>query len=411
MAFAPREIELDSVKLTDATIAIFHNPTASPIKVENLSGELSARSLYGPYNFTGHFRYADLQREIKFSTGRRQKNGRLRLKSVVRDAAGAQTIGLDGVLTSFAEHPRFEGRLTARYGGGDGRLSQFTGGVGVAAQARVEIRSRLSAGLNEALLDNIEVTIRRDEKPQILRGRLALSWSDGLDIEGQIASQWFDLDALAAGKDGEKEDLNGTLEGLVELALEHAGRAQHAILQVAIDKAGLAGDVVSDINARLIWNGSQIAIDGLSLTLPGANQVDLAGTLRLSADSAEYAGSVSLEGSSLGHLLAWSGLEKKGLISANGTRFSIDAAVKAGGKRLSLKNAKGKMSGSAYSGKLHYSWGERPIFALELTSKRLDFTTLFGRNAIIPALLKLAGGREEEAGSKSRAARESGASN
>ena len=79
LPFIPKDVALNSVAISGGTINLWRGKSEPYLTIDELDGELAARSLQGPYKFSGWFTLADKQRELRFSTGRREENGQFRL--------------------------------------------------------------------------------------------------------------------------------------------------------------------------------------------------------------------------------------------------------------------------------------------------------------------------------------------
>jgi uncharacterized protein involved in outer membrane biogenesis len=395
LAFMPREVALGSVKLTDATIVVYRTPVSAPIKIEDLTGEFSARGLDGPYKFAGAFRYDDVVRDLRFSTGVRQPDGSLRLKLALRDGEATENIVLDGSISSLTARPSFDGDLLAQFAEEKNGLSRTSGEAGAAAQAPLEVRAKLATGLDKAILDELELTIRNDDKPQTMRGRLSVSWLDGLNINGDIASRWLDLDAFGVVPASAPQGLDQRVMSLLKNVMGQSARIARGQLHLTLEKARLAGDVVSDIDGQFELQGEEIIVSALSLGLPGSNRLQLNGTLAAKAGAPQFAGSVALEGGDLKQLLKWSGYEYEHLAVTVDAGFAIEAAVQKDDTRFVVSDAKGQLFGSSFDGGLRYEWDKRPTFSMDLASERLDFTKVFGQHATVASLLDLANSATE----------------
>ncbi|MCK5496155.1 MAG: AsmA family protein, partial [Hyphomicrobiaceae bacterium] len=82
--FIPKDVALNSVEMSSATINFWRGKPEPDSVIEQLDGELSARSLQGPYKFTGQFTLGEKLRDLRFSTGRMDEKGEFRLKASMR---------------------------------------------------------------------------------------------------------------------------------------------------------------------------------------------------------------------------------------------------------------------------------------------------------------------------------------
>jgi uncharacterized protein involved in outer membrane biogenesis len=76
-----REVVLHNVNIKDGAVEYRGSPGAPATRIDRISGSFAADSLYGPFRFTGVGGIGRDMRELKFSAGRAQKDGSLRLKA------------------------------------------------------------------------------------------------------------------------------------------------------------------------------------------------------------------------------------------------------------------------------------------------------------------------------------------
>jgi len=393
LVFKATDVAMESVEITGGTIAVYRQGKSAPIRIEDITGELSARSLEGPYKFAGTVKYDGVERDLKFSTGGPQENGGMRFKSVVREQEGADSYSIDGTLAGLNATPRFEGQVEARIGQAAQSGESDAGETG-GPLAALEIKSQVNAGLNQATFDGLEIIIRRNEKPQTLKGQLTLAWHDALAATGTMSSLWLDLDALSLGKGEPPKSAGEAVSRLTrELLAESAGIGQGR-LELNIQKAQLAGEIVSDIHTELEVTGKNLRVNDLTATLPGPNELNLSGALRGTETGPEFQGVLALSGNHMSRLVKWAGIEQQNLATSDGTDFALNARVTYGPDKLLLEDAKGTLLGSAYAGALQYQTGDRRLFTVELKSERLDLTKAFGTNASVGNLVKLLADRD-----------------
>ena len=394
LPFLPKEIALDAVRITDGTVTFAGATRGQPLKFEGLDGEFSARSLQGPFKFAGSLALGGRKRDISFSTGRREHDGSTRLKVVVRDVDGRRSYALDGDIRDLAGAPRFDGRVSAWIAGRPDEASDADRD----AAAPIEVKSEVKAGLNRAIFQNLEITVRRGGRPQTIAGRLEADWQNGLVADGQIRARWFDLGSLSAGG-GEGRTLSEALPALAGWALEQAGHVHAGRLRIGIEQAVFGGDLIHDLDVDVSATKEGLRLNRIAGQLPGENTLDLTGTVRRLQDGPAFVGHAKLEGRRLSRFVRWAGLKLESFGRADETgAFSIEADLLADAQKVAIEKASGDLLGTAFTGAFRYRTGARRELVLELDSDRIDMTKVLGPTASLGSVLTVvAGSRDDEA--------------
>ncbi len=380
-------IALESVKINDATVSIEMGAGSEPVVLDGLNGELSARSLEGPYKFACTFAIDGKGWDLRLATGRRETDGGTRLKGVLRDAEGQKSYAVDGALAGFTDVPNFKGHLLARFAPEGGRLADDAKlGPDAGHDAALEVKADVDAGLLQASLDNIEATLRRNAQPHTVNGRLKADWRSGLAIDANLMARWFDLDVLV-GASAPQPPLTA-LAALSRTLGERAARLREGRLRVAIDQAVLGGDIIKGLKLDVARDGDGLRIAKLAGEAPGENAIDVSGVLAFQ-DKQAFTGQVAIRGQRLSRLLRWSGAEISTPAGTEAGDYSFEAQVAIEPGSLALEQVKGDALGTAFSGGLRYRSGARPKFDLTFASERLDLERLLGSEATFGTLRAL----------------------
>ncbi|MEC9368980.1 MAG: AsmA-like C-terminal region-containing protein [Pseudomonadota bacterium] len=374
----PEKVALELVKITGGTVNFIRPGELPALSLEHVTGEFSARSLDGPYKFTGNFDIGGAPRSLRFSTGRRETDGSVRLKAVLHDIEAELAYSLDGAVTGFGSDPSFDGQLLVRTEGdpGDTRV------IAVPGEAPIEIKSRLKAGVARAELDDAEITLRMNGKQQALTGKLTLDYAGKPGFGGEISARLLNLDGLL---DGGGQSISAGLAELGRLSLAEADRLGGGKLRIKLNQAAVGGDVVSDVTGEIATRGKDgISVSGLQAMLPGENRVSLEGDIRLAEPGPSFSGHVDVGGGRLSRLLRWAGTEAAPISGEGGGDFSFSGDVKVGAGSIVIGDASGSLLGSRFTGSIDLK-SEVPRRAdIRLRSERLDLAKALGADGLAP---------------------------
>ncbi|RMF05442.1 MAG: AsmA family protein, partial [Alphaproteobacteria bacterium] len=199
----PRSVELRSVAIHDGTIRVARGDQEPFLDVERVQGELSARSLAGPFKFDGRLTLEGLDHHVIISTGRADDQGEITVKSVLKDTLRARSYYVSGTARSVSGAPAFSGQfqmLVERAVAGEAPQGPSEPQMVVqpdGLQALVELDAHVAVDPGKAVFSDVQLALRHGNKPQNLRGRLVLDYRNRLALTGELASRWIDLDTLA----------------------------------------------------------------------------------------------------------------------------------------------------------------------------------------------------------------------
>ncbi len=390
LPFIPKDVALNSVEISGGTVNLWRGKAEPDSTIDNLDGELTARSLQGPYKFTGQFTHEDKRQELRFSTGRREEeNGQFSLKMSLRSPETRETYSIDGAVRGLGAIPVFKGdflgRLAEKPEGGKNEEEDQES----RSNAPFEIKSQIFADFTGAQFIEAELSVTKNGKPQTVRGLLDMKFSDGLELGGTFSSRWVDLDTWIGPEGESPSQLNAAMAGLVDKILRRVSGIREGSLRLFLDQAVLAGDLITGVQLTLLATDGKLEVSRLSANLPGENKLRLSGTLDATGNGPVFSGPVSVTGSSLSRLTKWAGVAAGPGVATQRGQFSIKGKLSAAPGRVSLEEGEGNLFGSAFKGAFSYRGGAEGEVALTLKSDRLDLARVLGSSASPKALWEL----------------------
>lgn len=389
MPFIPKDVALNSVEISGATINFWHGGTEPDSVLEQLDGELSARSLQGPFKFNGQFSHEDKIRELRFSTGRPEENGEFRLKASLRSPDTKETYSIDGGVRGLGAIPVFKGEFGSRLvNEGEAGKKQSEDKKSVKS-APFEIKSKLFAGFTGAQFNEIEMVVTRNGKPQTVRGLLDIRFDKGLVVGGNFSSRWIDVDSWVGSDSDTPPKLNAVLNKLASEVLGRSAGIREGSIKLFLDQVVLAGDLATKVQLTLSVADKKLELTKLSARLPGQNKLKLNGTISNGEAGISFKGPVTLNGSSPSRLLRWAGIATEPSAATQPGEYAMQGNLSAGKDFLSLEEAEGNLFGSAFTGAFKYSAVGDGELSVTLKSERMDLARMLGPSASAKSLLGL----------------------
>jgi uncharacterized protein involved in outer membrane biogenesis len=391
LPFIPEEVALNSVKISGATVNIWRGKPEPNSVIDNLDGELSARSLQGPYKFSGNFTFDGKQKELRFSTGKPEENGEIRLKASIRNPEAKESYSIDGTVRGLGDVPVFKGDFRARLADDASVAEVKKAGEkdNMQAAAPFEIKSVLFGRLTGAQFNEFELTMTRNDKPQTVTGLLDVQFDQGIVVGGTFSSRWVNIDSWFGPKSEEPPKLQEALATLASELLERASPVREGKLRLFLDQVVFAGDLASSVDVTLDVKDEKLVLSKLAARLPGDNRVKLEGVLTRDASGPRFSGPISFSGQSLSRVMRWAGFEGEPNAATQAGEFAVEGKLTAGVQEVALADAKGNLFGSAFDGSFSYRGGGDNKLSVTLQSERLDLARMLGTKASARSLFSL----------------------
>jgi hypothetical protein len=397
LPFAPKDVLLDEVSVSGGRIEVAKQGV-SQFTLEDVSGDLSAQSLSGPYKVSAVYMFAGRPQRLRFSTSEPDAAGLFRIKSSLSDLDRNTGYVFDGGVSGLGAKPRFEGTVIVRAA----NLLSADSGEGAEAESDAqpaesaprdksllyELKGPIVATPDRADLPDFDLTIHARGHPQIFKGRLALVFAEHTKANAELAAGFVDLDALLAVPGAEERPAPAeVLYLLATELLSQAGEFGEGTLALAIEQAGLGGDLVGTVDLALAAKDGTLAVEHLKAVLPGENRIEASGQLTAGAFGPVFAGPIRIEGSKLKPLTRWAvgDRDMSGQASAGDFIFTANATI--GDGELTLADASGELSGTKFHGGLRLHGGARRLIEIDLDSDRLDLREVIGEGPLWQAWL------------------------
>ncbi|HEV7462404.1 MAG TPA: AsmA family protein, partial [Methyloceanibacter sp.] len=401
LPFAPKDVMLDSVSVGGGKIEITKEG-APRFTLEDIAGEASAAALSGPYKVSATYSLEGRPQELRFSTSEPDAAGLLRIKSALRDIERNTTYVLDGRVTGLGGKPVYDGTILVRVANAstdefaaddtDAASEEPPAGERPTATAEpspnlpaakdmtslFELKGALTATTDHAELPDFELTIPAKGHPQMLKGKLIFDFAERLKAMCELSASFVDLDALFVPGSEHQSSPAAVLYMLADEALGETAELGGSTLNVAIEQAGLGGDLIGTLDLALAAKQGTLTIGRLKAVLPGGNRIEASGLLSRGEFGPVFAGPIKLEGSGLRALTRWAAGDRDMSGQAATSDFVLAANATVGDGELKLADATGELSATKFRGDLRYKGGDRSLIEFTLDSDRLDLREVIG---------------------------------
>lgn len=272
----PEQVNIEKLNIKNGSIFVTGLVGERSLQVDNIQGDLSAKSILGPWRIEADANIEGVASRIKVATGTFQDDGSLRLKMDLSRNDQPYNLLIDGPVKLENDALSWNGEF---------RVSPFVKSQLEEMIKPVEPLPVLSSGNFQASPSVINISeyrldIGSREAPYTITGQGTVSVRDEIFFKVQADGRQIDIDQLKTdGVDAEKYTLEGRLSALNEVLKRvpvPTGKGEIDVILPAI----VAGDTyIRDVKALISPTGGGWAISRLNATLPGNTAFEAKGRL------------------------------------------------------------------------------------------------------------------------------------
>ena len=374
LPFVPRDVALQSVKVSDGVLAVHGSGGEQLARFEVSNGELGAPALEGPFKFRGDVKWDGEVRDVRGATAAPESDGSVRFKLVVRAGRNGNTYTVDGRLIDLATKPHVDGQLVAVFP----RPAQpvpVSNAPGEAPGSNVfELRSPIAADALGIKLSDIAFAFEQQGQPQLLTGVAEAGWQGKPFVRANLGSRWLDLDKIAS-TDATANPLL-TAHHLVHGWADYFPAKSDVQARISVDQANLSGDLVTGLVLALEDKGRGLQLQELRAAMPGGGRIDLSGEIKRAAGAEGFQGQLLLRGANLGRFAAWAGRGTSASESRGDGSFWLNSQLAIAPGVVELRNATFDVGGNRLSGEVNYRWQGRKQLSVLLEAGQADLSSV-----------------------------------
>ena len=389
--FLPSSVKLDTMRITNGSIAVFGPKGEERSRFERINGEVSAEALTGPYRAMAAFASGGRTRDIRLSTAAALADGSFRIKGTVRAPEVGASISLDATVHDLMDRVRVEGELTARLPvpaaarATSAHAPPKSSAPDEANISVIDLKSPIKADTTGIDLEDIALSFEQDGQPQLASGKARIDWHDRMSMQANLQSRWLDFDRLSGPGAGTPLQIARQLVSGLDDVLPTSGRAT---VTFDVEQATLGGDVVSRLATTLERTDGALAVKSFSVAMPGGGRLHAAGVLTGRGAATGFAGDVSLRGASLVRFMAWATKPTPSAEPHRDGPFSLSGQLEINDRVVAGRGLALHFAGSTLTGEASYSEAPNRRLSLVLEGAELDVTPLLDGAAAPAAALQ-----------------------
>jgi uncharacterized protein involved in outer membrane biogenesis len=364
-------VAVAGITLDQGTVFIGDGRRGGLAQLDDVTMELSAPSLAGPWRLRGRASYRGQPIEISVNTGRYRDGEPLKL------ALRVAPVEESGIVYAF------DGEV-----GGE-RADTITGTLKLApaqtssgkADAEIDFkplvfRSEIAVRGDTVTFDKIEVTpVRALDAANLLSGKAVVKLGAAITVDATLAAAKLDIDAVTGARGREilyspaSLDLLAAAQGL--LPDNVSGR-----VALEVNSLIAGGETLDGAKLDATVSRQQLTIRRLETLLAGQTKFAFSGSLIVGEHGPQLIGDVDVDSLAIRDLVMWAAPDKARGIgevwSGARGRLVLQAKADIAATALRLSDVTADLDGTRLAGSLRLAGGLTPSLAIRFDADRLD---------------------------------------
>ena len=380
-----KTVNLELLRVIDGTIIYRDVASQSFHRLENLTVDMSAGSMTGPFTARGGVRFKGIAFTLDAKVGKALEEKTLPF-DVVLGAAGSDTrIVFKGDVSNIAtSSPLIFARLDGKGANFGSLVEMFSNHkASVSLRKPFTISASVEASADKVDISRVEIvvqnskitggiTVRLTETPQIN----AAFHSASLDFD-ELFSVVANVPSRDTSDQRQVKQQETALAASADTDLPRVGQVAipsniGGSITFSIANATFKKGRVKNIRLEAALTDGMLTLNDLSAVLPGETRARVSGQLSSPKGVMRFKGRSSIETADLRNIFKWLQVNVDGIPIDRLRRFALSADIGATSQRMQITNISGQVDASRMRGDLSINLRERVAFNASLNVDQIN---------------------------------------
>ena len=386
---------LDALSIKNGTIVYRDTASGTVEQIGNITADISAGSLTGPFSFEGGLTVRDTPLTVSADVPRFVEKGALPFRMTLGAPGSTARIGLSGTVTDAETKPSVSAKLDGKGDNLGTLLASLTRSAPVAQLGQAFAVSATVTGSEEAVSVN-DLSLQLGEA--IATGSILVSLQGGIRADVAIRMTSLDADALLAapaaspspsasspaptGSGSDRTTVSPSPAG--QPGFELPGDIE-ANIDLTIDDVVAMQDRIRAVRLSASLKDGTVTLNTITAGFPGATELSVSGNLSTPKGALTYAGKASVRSTNLRGLLAWAGVDVSTVPADRLRRFNVSADVSGNAEQVQAAGIVAQLDASRMSGGVTVALRERAAFGASISIDHINADAYIAQQAAVPA--------------------------
>ena len=380
-----KAVNLELLRVIDGTI-IYRDVTSQSFhRLENLTVDMTAGSMTGPFTARGGVRFKGIAFTLDAKVGKALEEKMLPF-DVVLGAAGSDTrIVFKGDVSNIAtSSPLIFARLDGKGANFGSLVEMFSNHkASVSHRKPFTISASVEASAEKVDISRVEIVVRNSK----ITGGITARLTETPQINAAFHSASLDFDELFSGvanvpsrdtsDQRQVKQQETALAASADTDLPRFGQVAipsniGGSITLSIANATFGKGRVKNIRLEAALTDGMLTLNDLSAVLPGQTRARVSGQLSSPKGVMRFKGRSSIETADLRNIFKWLQVNVDGIPIDRLRRFALSADIGATSQRMQITNISGQVDASRMRGDLSINLRERVAFNASLNVDQIN---------------------------------------
>jgi uncharacterized protein involved in outer membrane biogenesis len=382
--------KLDALAIENGTI-VYRDKTTDTVEwIKNLTADISAGSLTGPFTFNGGLTVRDTPLTVTAHVRRFVENGAVPFRLTLGTPATKARIGLTGTVSDVETKPSISAKLDGKGDDLGALVASLTRSAAPPQLGQSFAVSATVAGADVAVTLN-DLTLQLGGSKATGNIRVALKDGVRADIALRMAS--LDADALMSSAtvslipDTPSPDqapvaaapaVSQAPNGASAPKFELPGDIE-ANIDLTIDEVIALQDRVRAVRLAATLKDGVMTLSTLTAGFPGATELSASGTVTTPQGALTYAGKAAFRSTNLRRFLGWVGVDMATVPADRLRRFNVSADVSGNAEQVQVAGIVAQLDASRMSGGVTVALRDRAAFGASISIDQINADAYIGK--------------------------------
>ena len=380
-----KKVNLELLRVIDGTIIYRDVASQSFHRLENLTVDMSAGSMTGPFTARGGVSFKGIAFTLDAKVGKALEEKTLPF-DVVLGAAGSDTrIVFKGDVSNIAtSSPLIFARLDGKGTNFGSLVEMFSNHkASVSLRKPFTISASVEANVDKVDISRVEIVVRNSK----ITGGITARLTETPQINAAFHSASLDFDELFSGvanvpsrdtsAQREVKQQETTLAASADTDLPRVDQVAipsniGGSITLSIANATFGQGRVKNIRLEAALTDGMLTLNDLSAVLPGQTRARVSGQLSSPKGVMRFKGRSSIETADLRNIFKWLQVNVDGIPIDRLRRFALSADIGTTSQRMQITNISGQVDASRMRGDLSINLHERVAFNASLNVDQIN---------------------------------------
>ncbi|MHC8508606.1 MAG: AsmA family protein [Rhodospirillales bacterium] len=376
----PAEVRLDDFTIENGTLVYYDAVTGNEERVENISANIRAASLAGPFEIEGELTARALPLTFDITAGQ-IVHGRTVAVNAEFGAGGDTELSISGTAAGMTEEPRFKGRIKGEGDNLSALIARLSGGAPAAVLSNpFSLDAEVQADMKSISLSRLTLNVG----DETLTGGFQAELGDTFSFSAELNAGRIDADALMGMKtpaaqnkdDDDDEDSAGadSKSGGASAPVPSAAipPGVNGSLSLAAEAVIFKGEKIGPVRLNAEIGDGEITVSQLSASTPGGGDIAVFGFITMPKGKPLFDGDIEANIADLRAVMKWLDIAPPPVAHDRLRTLSYSSSLAVTPEQVQLSGVKLAVDASNITGGVTVALRKRPSFGADLAIDKIN---------------------------------------